>query len=83
MPVTNLHRRSIMQAAHRTRRALGLSMAEALKAAWAAFRRALRNRWPTHHITMPHEQTPPPAACVSSRRSFTRASGRLAWSFAA
>lgn len=83
MPVTKLHRGAIMQAAHRGRPARGLTMAAALEAAWAPFRRALRNRWPTHHPIMPFEQTPLPRGCFAAKPRWTRERGRLVWAFAA
>jgi hypothetical protein len=56
--VSNAHRRVIMQAAHRTRRALGMSMADALRKAWAAFRKARLCHWPLDQLIMPHERKP-------------------------
>jgi hypothetical protein len=56
--VGNANRRAIMQGAHRARRALGVSMADALRQAWAAFRKAQLCRWPLDHLIMPHEREP-------------------------
>jgi hypothetical protein len=74
------HRRAIMLAAHRARRALGISMSEALRWAWAAFRLAQRCGWPLDRLTLPHERLSPPPPRKPLR---TISSGRLAWSFAA
>jgi hypothetical protein len=54
--VGNANRRAVMQAAHRARRALGVSMSGALRQAWAAFRKAQLCHWPLDHLIMPHER---------------------------
>jgi hypothetical protein len=54
--VSNMHRHAIMQAAHRARRALGVSMSDALRQAWAAFRKARMCRRPLDHLIIPHER---------------------------
>jgi len=83
-PVTAIERRAIMKAAHRTRKALSCSMGDALKAAWAQFRRNRSYRWPTNHLIMAFERPAQPPRPYSDRRPLqTRDSGRLAWSFAA
>ncbi len=81
--VTNVHRRAIMNAARRTRRSLDLSMTDAMKTAWAAFRRAQRNHWPTDHIMMPFEQIQLPRPYFFQKTLMTRQSGQLARSFLA
>ncbi len=54
--VSNVHRRAIMQAAHRVRRMLAMSMGDALRQAWAAFRKAQICHWPLDHLVMPRER---------------------------
>jgi len=80
--VTNVERRAVMLAAHRTRKALGISMGDALKAAWKQLRRSQQWGWPTNRITMPHEQITTLAPRSNGNRLYTRMSGRLAASFA-
>jgi hypothetical protein len=81
--ISNVHRRAIMQAAHRTRRSLGVSTSEAMKAAWTAFRRALRFGWPLDRLIMPHEVVKTIRPSLPPRTLYTRESGRIAGSFAA
>ncbi len=80
--VTNTHRRAVMQAAHRTRKALSITMGDALKQAWKQLRRSQSNGWPTDRLTMPHERTATPSPRSNGKRLYTRMSGRLAGSFA-
>ncbi len=80
--VTNVQRRAVMQAAHRTRKALGLTMGEALKQAWKQLRRHQSYGWPTDRLVMPHERIATPAPRTDAKRLYTRMSGRLAASFA-
>ncbi len=80
--VSNVERRAVMLAAHRTRKALSISMGDALKAAWKQLRRSMEWGWPTYHLTMPHERIATPAPRSDGKRLYTRMSGRLAGSFA-
>jgi hypothetical protein len=81
-PVTNVERQAVMQAAHRTRKALGISMSDAMKQAWKELRRHQDCRWPTDSLIMNHERTVPlRRSQIGARRLFTRESGRLAGSF--
>jgi len=80
--VTNVERRAVMQAAHRTRKALGVSMSDAMKQAWRQLRYSQDCHWPTDRLTMPHERVVPiQHEQYGAKKSYSRASGRLAVSF--
>ncbi len=81
--ITTVERRAVMQAAHRTRKALGLTMGDALKQAWKQLRRHQEYRWPTDRLIMPHERIATSAPRPDAKRLYTRMSGKLAASFAA
>jgi hypothetical protein len=58
-------------------------MSDAMKAAWATFRRAQRFHWPLDRLVMPHEVVKTIRPSLPPRILYTRESGRIAGSFAA
>lgn len=56
-------------------------MADALRKAWAAFRKAQLCGWPLDHLVMPHEQRPVPVSRPLALQWRSRESLRLARNF--